>query len=319
MSSTEQPTIGGRPRSLEEDAVHTGPLRRRGLAVGITVIAGALALSACNAKTTTPGKKSALDTIKKNGKIVIATDASYAPNEFKQNGQIVGFDIDLGGAIAKKLGVTAELQDVKFDNILPALQSKKYDISLSSFTDNKQREQSFDFVTYFSAGTGLMVKTGNPMKLSPDDLSLCGKKIAVEKGTTQEDELTPKSSTKPDAGARVDKCKQGGKPAPTKVSLDDQNAANLALGNGRADAVLADSPVAAYAAKESGGKFEIAGKAYDTAPYGIAIPKNENELRDGIQKAIKDLITDGTYKQLTDKWGVSDGGITDPKVNGAAG
>ncbi len=299
--------------------MHTGPLRHRAAAVGISVLAGALALSACNAKTTTPGKKSALDTIKKNGKIVIATDASYAPNEFKQNGQIVGFDIDLGSAIAKKLGVTASFQDVKFDNILPALQSKKYDISLSSFTDNKQREASFDFVTYFSAGTGMLVKTGNPEKLAPDDLSLCGKKVAVEKGTVQEDELSPKSSTKPDAGARVDKCKQGGKPAPVKISLDDENAANLALGNGRADAILADSPVAAYAAKQSEGKFVLAGTAYDTAPYGIAIPKNENELRDGIQKALKDMISDGTYKQLTDKWGISSGGITDPKVNGASG
>jgi polar amino acid transport system substrate-binding protein len=299
--------------------VHTGPLRRRGIVVGISVLAGTLAVSACNAKTSSPGKKGALDTIKKNGKIVIATDASYAPNEFKQNGQVVGFDIDLGSAIAKKLGVTASFQDVKFDNILPALQSKKYDISLSSFTDNKQREASFDFVTYFSAGTGMMVKAGNPMKLMPDDLSLCGKRVAVEKGTTQEDELTPKSSAKPDAGARVDKCKQGGKPAPSKISLDDQNAANLALGNGRADAVLADSPVAAYAVKESGGKFVISGNAYDTAPYGIAIPKNENDLRDGVLKAVKDLISDGTYKQLTDKWGVSAGGITDPKVNGASG
>ncbi|GAA0328215.1 ABC transporter substrate-binding protein [Actinoallomurus spadix] len=298
--------------------MHSG-LRRHAIGAGISVLAAAVALSACNAKTTSRGSKSALDTIKKNGKIVIATDASYAPNEFKQNGQIVGFDVDLGTAIAKKLGVKAEFQDVKFDNILPALQSKKYDIGMSSFTDNKQREASFDFVTYFTAGTGLMVKAGNPEKLSPDDLSLCGKKIAVEKGTTQEDELTPKSAAKPDAGARLDKCKQGGKPAPTKISLDDQNAANLALGNGRADAVLADSPVAAYAAKESGGKFVIAGNAYDTAPYGVAVPKNENDLRDGILKAVKDLIADGTYKQLTEKWGISSGALTDPKVNGASG
>src|SRR4051794_22972281 len=229
MSPIDPPPRGLLPDLQRRTPVHTGPLRRRGIAVGVTVIAGALALSACNAKTTTPGKKTALDTIKKNGKIVIATDASYAPNEFKQNGQIVGFDIDLGSGIAKKLGVTASFQDVKFDNILPALQSKKYDIGISSFTDNKQREATFDFVTYFTAGTGLMVKAGNPEKLMPDDLSLCGKKVAVEKGTTQEDELTPKSAAKPDAGARLDKCKQGGKPAPTKISLDDQNAANLAL------------------------------------------------------------------------------------------
>lgn len=299
--------------------MHNGRLRRRTTTAGIAVLAGVLALSACNAKTTKGGGTSALDTIKKNGKIVIAADASYAPNEFKQNGQIVGFDVDLGAAIAKKLGVKAEFQDVKFDNILPALQSKKYDAGMSSFTDNKQREASFDFVTYYSAGTGLMVKAGNPGKLMPDDLSLCGKKIAVEKGTTQEDELTPKSAAKPDAGARLDKCKQGGKPAPVKVSLDDQNAANLALGDGRAEAVLADSPVAAYAAKQSGGKFTIAGNAYDTAPYGIAIPKNETELRAAVLTAVKDLMSDGTYKQITDKWGISAGGITDPKVNGASG
>ncbi|WP_242614007.1 ABC transporter substrate-binding protein [Actinomadura roseirufa] len=299
--------------------MHTSPLRCPRLAIGVAVVAGALALSACDAKTISPGKKTALDIVKKNGKLVIATDASYAPNEFKQNGQIVGFDVDLGTSIAKKLGVKAKFQDVTFDNILPALQSKKYDIGMSSFTDTKQREQSFDLVTYFSAGTGLMVKAGNPQKLSPDDLSLCGKKVAVQKGTTQEDELTPKSAAKPDGGARLDKCKRGGRPAPVKISLNEENAANLALGNGRADAVLADSPVAAYAAKESGGKFVISGNAYGTAPYGIAVPKNENDLRDGILKAVKDLISDGTYKQLTEKWGISAGGLTDPKVNGAGG
>jgi polar amino acid transport system substrate-binding protein len=297
--------------------VHTG-LRHCRIWVGATIIAGTLTLSACNPQATA-GSKSTLEVIKKKGEIVIATDASYAPNEFKQNGQIVGFDVNLGTEIARRLGVTAKFQQVTFNNILPALQSKKYDISLSSITDTKQREQSFDFVTYFSAGTSLMVTAGNPRKLSPYDLSLCGKKIAVEKGTTQEDELTPKSSAKPDAGARVDKCKHGGKPSPVKISLDHQNAANLALSKGQVDAVLADSPVAGSAAKESGGKFEISGKAYDTAPYGIAIPKNENELRDAIHKAVKDLITDGTYKMFADMWGVADGGITDLTVNGAAG
>jgi polar amino acid transport system substrate-binding protein len=299
--------------------VHTGLLRRRDVAAGVTVVAASLALSACAGTSTAAGEQNALDRIKKAGKITIATDASYEPNEFKFKGQIIGFDVDLGTEIARNLGVTVSIQDTKFDKILPAVESKKYDLGMSSLTDNEEREQTVDFVTYFSAGTGLMVKAGNPLKLSPAGLSLCGRRIAVQKGTTQEDELIPKSSTRPDDGARVSKCKRAGKPAPVRVSLADQDAADLALAHGHADAVLADSPVAAYAAKESGGKFEIAGKAYDTAPYGIAIPKNENELRDGIQKAIKDLITDGTYKQLTDKWGVSDGGITDPKVNGAAG
>jgi polar amino acid transport system substrate-binding protein len=295
---------------LKGDAVTSGPLRRHAVVMGTVVLMGALALTGCG--KTKEKSSNALDRIKKAGKISIATDASYAPNEFKQNGQIVGFDVDLGAAIAKKLGVTPNVQDVTFDNILPAIKSGKYDISLSSFTDNKEREASVDFVTYYSAGTGLMVKAGNPLKLLPDDLSLCGQKVAVEKGTVQEDELKP-------AGARTKKCKDGGKPAPQALSFDKQEQANLALSSGRANAVLADSPVAAYAAKESGGKFTISGNAYDTAPYGIMIPKNEPALRDGVLKAVKDMVADGTYKQIIDKWGLAAGAITDPKVNGATG
>ena len=299
--------------------MHTGLLRRRDVAAGVTVVAASLALSACAGTSTAAGEQSALDRIKKAGKITIATDASYEPNEFKFKGQIIGFDVDLGTEIARNLGVTVSIQDTKFDKILPAVESKKYDLGMSSLTDNEEREQTVDFVTYFSAGTGLVVKAGNPLKLSPAGLSLCGRRIAVQKGTTQEDELIPKSSTRPDDGARVSKCKRAGKPAPVRVSLADQDAADLALAHGHADAVLADSPVASYAAKESGGKLATAGKAYDTAPYGIAIPKGETELRDAIQKIVQDIIGNGIYKLLTDKWGISDGGITAPKVNGAAG
>ncbi|GAB2866973.1 ABC transporter substrate-binding protein [Actinoallomurus bryophytorum] len=299
--------------------MHTGLLRHRDIVAGVIALALSFTLSACGTRTASSGERSALDRIKKAGKITIAMDASYEPNEFEFHGRIIGFDVDLGTEIARNLGVPAHFQNVKFDKILPAVESKKYDLGMSSLTDNEQREQSLDFVTYFSAGTGLMVKAGNPLKLSPVGLSLCGRRIAVQEGTTQEDELVPKSSAKPEDGARVSKCKQAGKRAPVKVSLPDQDAANRALARGHADAVLADSPVASYAAKESGGKLATTGKAYDTAPYGIAIPKDESELRDAIQKIVKNLIGNGIYKVLTDKWGVSDGGITDPKINGAAG
>src|SRR5258708_5774943 len=174
------------------DAVTTGQLRHRAVGIGTVVLTGALALSACGAtKSSTSSSTTALDKIKKAGVINIATDASYAPNEFKQNGKIVGFDVDLGNAIAQKIGVKAQFSDVTFDNILPALTSGKYDISLSSFTDSKKREASFDFVTYFSAGESLIVKTGNPLKLSTSGLSLCGQKIAVAKTPTERARIKP--------------------------------------------------------------------------------------------------------------------------------
>ncbi len=80
--------------------------------------------------------------------------------------------------------------------------------------------------------------------------------------------------------------------------------------------MLADSPVADYAAKQSNGQFEIVGSSYDTAPYGIAIPKT-NGLTQPIQQALKKLISDGTYTTILKKWGIDDGAITNPQVNGA--
>lgn len=297
----------------EEDALYPRPLARRATAAGLTALTTTIFLSACNA----PAASSALGRITTAGRIVIATDALYPPNEFKQGDQIVGFDVDLGTAIGRKLGVTAEFQDVKFDTILQALDEGKYDLSISSFTDTRERESRFDFVTYLLAGTTLLVRNGNPRRLRPDDLSLCGRRVAVEKGTTQEDELIRGSADRPDTGVRVDACRKAHRPAPVRMSYDDQAAANESLAGGHADAVLTDSPVAAYTAKQSSGMFAVAGDTYGTAPYGIAVPKRQNDLRDAVLKAMKDLISDGVYRRLTAKWGLSADAISEPKVNAA--
>jgi polar amino acid transport system substrate-binding protein len=124
--------------------------------------------------------------IASDGKLVVGTDPTYEPNEFKDNGKIVGFDVDLGDAIAKKLGLTAEFEESKFDAILPAL-GTRYEIGMSSFTDNKDREKVVDFVTYYSAGTQWASKDPN---FNPDNA--CGKKVAVQTGTVQDtDDLPP--------------------------------------------------------------------------------------------------------------------------------
>jgi polar amino acid transport system substrate-binding protein len=159
----------------------------------------------------------------------------------------------------------------------------------------------------FSAGSSLMVKAGNPENLLPNDLSLCGKTMAVEKGTIQEGTDVPADTTK---------CKAAGKPSVNGLSFDDQNGANLALSSGRADGVLADSPVAAYAAQQSSGKFVISGQPYGTAPYGIAIPQG-NGMAQAVLAALKVLIANGTYTQILTKWGIQSGAITSPVINGA--
>lgn len=274
---------------------------------------GSSALTACQDADAT----GSLGRIRHAKKIIIATDALYPPNEFKQGDRIVGFDVDLGTAVARKLGVTAEFQDVKFDTILQALEEGKYDISLSSFTDTQERESKFDFVTYLSTGTALLVPKGNPRHLRPDGLSLCGKRIAVERGTTQEEELSHKDVTRPQAGTRIDACQSGHRPGPIRMSYDDQTAANEALVKGDADAVLTDSPSAAYASTQPGSHVECSGQPYATALYGIAIPKQHDDLRNAVHQAMKDLISDGTYRRLTTRWGLSSGAVPETRVNAA--
>jgi polar amino acid transport system substrate-binding protein len=178
---------------------------------------------------------------------------------------------------------------------------------MSSFTDTKEREQKVDFVTYFSAGTSFYGKaTGAPAVQGLADL--CGLTAAVEKGTTQA----------ADGAAQDKKCRAAGKKGVTVSVFRDQNGANLALSSGRADIGMADSPVADYIVKQSGGRFKAVGQPYGTAPYGIALPKGSG-LAKPVQAALTALIADGTYQKILDKWGIGSGAITSPAINGATG
>lgn len=301
---------------------------RRPSAVAVLATAAALVLAGCaNNEDTEPGsapapsgsaasvdpnavtKDDALagkvdPKISADGKLVVGTDPSYAPSEIKDaSGKIVGFDVDLGTAIGKKLGLTAEFQESKFDSILPAL-GTRYEIGMSSFTDNPEREKVVDFVTYYRAGTQWASKDA---QFDPENA--CGKKVAVQTATVQDTDDLP---------ARIKKCTSAGKPTISVQRYDDQTEATNAVVLGKAEAMLADSPVAAYAVKTVGSGLSLVGDVYDAAPYGIAIPKTAGTTKEAILGAVKALIADGTYKAILDKWGVGTGAITDPVVNGAA-
>lgn len=244
---------------------------------------------------------------KSKGTLIVAADASYAPNEFigSDGHTVVGMDPDLAKALADVMGIKVKVVNATFATIIPGLSSGKYDLGMSSFTDTKARQKVVDFVTYFSAGTSFYVKaSGGPTINTLADL--CGHKVAVERGTTQQ----------MDAAAQNTKCRKAGKPGVTVLVYTDQSEANLALASGRAQVGMADSPVAAYIVKKSNGQFKLTGKTYGTAPYGIAIPKN-NGMAKPILGAVKALISNGTYKTILTKWGIQAGAITNPTINGA--
>ena len=244
--------------------------------------------------------------IKSDGKILIGTDSSYAPNEFLDTDgkTVIGFDVDLFNAVAAKLGLKTEWQSAAFDTIIPGVQSGKYEAGVSSFTINPDRKQQVNMVSYFSAGTQWGTKTGNPNGVQPDNA--CGKKVAVQTNTVQDTEDLPK---------RVAACKSAGKAAITIDRYQRQDQATAAVVSGKDDAMLADSPVVAYAVKQTNGQLELLGDIYDSAPYGYVVNKEQADFADALAGAVAALIDDGTYKQILSKWGVDAGAIDKPAVN----
>ena len=242
--------------------------------------------------------------IQKSKTVRAATDGTYPPNEFTgpDGKTLQGFDIDLANAVAAKLGVTIHFDNAKFDSIITGITAGRYDLAFSSFTDNKDRQQKVDFVDYFTAGTSILVKKGNPEHINKLE-DLCGKNVALESGTVQVDI------------AKAAKCPGGGKINVT--ALPDDSTARLQVKTGRAVADMNDFPVAAYTAKTAGGgnDFEVVGTQLETAPYGIAISKKETGLRDAVEKAMTALVADGTYKQILDKYDIAQGALTAITVN----
>ena len=246
--------------------------------------------------------------IKSKGTVNVAADASYAPNEFfaTDGKTVIGMDADLAKAIFPLLGLKVNVVNATFATIIPGLSSGKFDVGMSSFTDNKLREKTVNFVDYFSAGTSFFEKAAGGPKVT-NLASICGLSVSVESGTT---ELA-------DATAQKAKCTKAGKKADAVLSFSTQSEANLALSSGRAQVSMADSPVAAYQVKQSSGAFKLVGQAYGVAPYGIAVPKQDGTLDKAILAALKDLIKNGQYATILKKWGVQSGADTHPVINGA--
>lgn len=245
------------------------------------------------------------DDIAETGTLRVGTDASYAPNEFfDTDGEtIIGMDIDLFDAVAAELGLDTEYQSADFASIIPGVNSDKYDVGVSSFTVNEERMTEVTMVSYFSAGTQWAVASGNPEGVDPD--SPCGLTVAVQANTVQDQEDLP---------PKVDACEAEGNPLEVQ-QYEGQDQATSALVSGKADAMLADSPVVSYAIQQVGGDIESVGEVYDAAPYGYVIGTENDELADAIAMALTTVAEDGSYEAALEEWGQGDGAIDDFAVN----
>ena len=292
---------------------------RRGLRAAMALTAtAALALTGCTTNTEGPQDSGeprdevSLETdeeiaalvpaeIRDKGVIVIGTNPPYAPNEFKnESGEIVGFDIDVMTAAAQLMGLRAEFRESDFEKIIPAIEGGTMDMGASSFTVNDERLQTVDFVTYFEAGIQWAAAAGND--IDPDDA--CGLNVAVQRTTVSDQEDVP---------ARSEACVAAGKPAIEKVQFDSQDEASTAVALGKVDAMSADSPISAYAVKQSEGKMQLVGDVFDSAPYGWPVRK-DSELAAALEAAADKLIETGDFETIAQNWGLEAGLIDDAEI-----
>ncbi len=248
--------------------------------------------------------------IKAKGALQVGVDATYAPNEFidPESGQIRGWDIDLGVALGKVIGVPFVFNNADFGSIIPDI-GTRYDLGISSFTPTVEREKTVDFVTYYQAGESWITKTGGPQINTPTDL--CGLTVSVETGTTEEADAWGFIGKTPDGSpirGDVNHCKAAGKADITVHSFTKQTDADADLLAGHAQLGWADQPVADYQVKQSNGQEQISGKPCSLAPYGIALAKG-SALAQALQDALKYLIDKGYYAQILKAWNVEDGAV----------
>jgi polar amino acid transport system substrate-binding protein len=292
--------------------------------VMISVLAmGLMALAGCGSDSLDSGEKKGGEVnasvdkeaaalvpkeIKDKGTLTVGSDASYAPSEFLggDGKTIEGFDVDLFTAVAKKLDLKVEFVNAKFDSIITGVQGGKYDVGVSSFTVNEDRMKQVNMVSYFNAGTQWATAAGNPKGVDPD--KPCNATVSVQQGTVQQEEDLP---------PKIAACKQAGTPMRDPLTYEGQDEVTANVVSGKADAMLADSPVVAYAVEQSKGKLEALGDIYDAAPYGYVIPKDQTELADAVVAALKSLKEDGGYDKALKGWGVEAGAIDDFAVNPA--
>ncbi|MER8012778.1 ABC transporter substrate-binding protein [Streptomyces griseoluteus] len=302
--------------------------RSRIAAAGAIAVAGTLLLTGCGDQTKGKDSGSASSDapladllpsdLRSKGEIKVGSDIHYAPVEFKDSsGKVVGIDPDLATALGDQLGVKFSFEDGTFDGLLTGLRSGRFNMAMSAMTDNKNRQEGVDpdtgkkvgegvdFVDYLTAGVSIYTRKGETKGIT-DWSDLCGKKLAVQRGTVSED--LAKQETK--------KC-----PAGKKISIepfDDDQQSQTRLRSGGVDAASSDFPVAAYAVKTSGGgkDFEVVGDQVEAAPYGIAVAKKDTQLRDALKAALNAIIKNGEYAKILQKWGAQDGAVKEAAING---
>lgn len=273
---------------------------RRGIPALAVAALSALALSACAA-----GSPQATSSTTSGDVIIAAADPSLLPYNFtgSDGSTWEGINVDLAAALSTKLGRTIQFQSAGFDTIIPGLTSGRFDMALTGMFDTKERQKSVDFVDYLKAENNFL--TRSDYRDITDMNDLCGVTVGIPSGAIEGSLLATAS----------EKCTSEGKAAITVNEYSDLNAVVLALTSKRIDVTPNDSAANAYIMKSASG-LKVSGGYQNEGYFAAAFPKG-SALTAEVETAFTEIMADGTYASILDKWGVPSRGLTAPIVNGS--
>jgi polar amino acid transport system substrate-binding protein len=236
------------------------------------------------------------DRIKKAGKIVAATQPNYPPITYKDpaSNQLMGFDIDLGEAIARELGVKIEWQETAFAQMISSLQTGRVDIAMAGMSDLPARREVVDFIDYMKTGPQFFTTTANAASLKTID-DLCGKKVGASRSTNWPAQMEELSKSV---------CAGKGKPGMVVVGTEGSVDARTQLKSGRLDAAVQGSETLPYFQKQEPNTLVLIGTPFSDSLSGIPVLKTESQLRDAIKEALDRLVAKGVYDQILAKYGL---------------
>ena len=268
--------------------------RREFLAAFGTVAAGAV-LAGCgnsNAASTDSSSDAKSDEKKgmaliEDGKLTVVAELGFAPFEYmdEKTSEPVGFDVDVINAVAEKMGLTASyLPNQKFDTLVPIIkQGGKADVSIAAITITDERLESVDFSEpYLDSNQAIVVAKGSSE--TEETLNDASKQVVCQGGTTGDEWI---GENLPDA---------------VRVPVDDVTAALTGVQTGLYQAMVVDLPVASYMLSQSFSDLEIVKEIPTGEQYGIAVSKDNPELTQAVNKALEDMKSDGTMKEIETKW-----------------
>lgn len=250
--------------------------------------------------------------IQKAGEIVVSNPLSNPPYAYLDtDGKTLhGIAPDLSRSLEPLLGVKFRWVNTPFPGLMPGLQARRFDMIWGSVTDTKEREAILNFVAYEKDGSILLVKSGNPDRIT-DLTSLCGKVASALAGSVQIALLTKQSSA----------CAAGGQPVVNVKVYQSVSDAELAVRSGNVSAFFAGLGAALYQVKTAGDGhvFATTGPLYDAQVYGAGFRKDDRQLATAVQNGIKRLVSDGTYQRIFDQHGLGQAKLTTDEVviNGA--